>query len=73
MKLAIPTKAARRENKRKREAGWHTVFAFFPLRLDANHIVWMEKVLRRRRPGNSFYGEPKWEYKESVFDLIKGE
>lgn len=70
MKFRSLTKEEKFVKRREYEQNWHTHFAFRPVRLDSSNMVWFETVLRRRT--YDWAGRPdKWEYKESVFDLIR--
>jgi hypothetical protein len=63
---------------------WHKWFAWYPIRLNNSEIIWLETVIRKVNPYFENEDRPhhigrlhnllfhsRWEYKESVLDLLK--
>ena len=48
--------------KRQKLKEWHTYFAWFPIRVSGNEVIWLEKVKRRL----NFYVD-RFEY-EKILD-----
>lgn len=61
-------KEARKRYREEKLRNWNKHFAIIPVRLDSERVAFLETILRRRV--EEFYGN-RWEYKESIFDIIR--
>jgi len=82
MKLSLLSKKEKLARKRKKEMEWHLVFAWLPVRIDNDTVVWFERYARKDTYSRvqydrtlDIYTNPVWTYKlaeDLVVDKLKG-
>ena len=68
MLIKYPDYIQRAQAKRDKYKDWHDWFAWYPVRVDQNRIIWLEKVKRRicctSEAIPRFYG---WDYTLDIY------
>lgn len=54
--MKIPSQRRAREREKERYEKWHDWFAWYPVRLDDDRVVWLETIRRRIEYGYGPYG-----------------
>ena len=56
---------------------WHKWFAWYPVKITKDEVIWLEDIIRKQYGSRNYSfierlrGKPSFEYKESMFDLLK--